>query len=70
MSSTETTPDELEEEELLVYAEQCAALKEFADLDDIDFTADDWATLSDIDDFDIPQDAPDQMRETSDMDVS
>lgn len=69
--STEPTPDDLEEEELLEYAEQYEALADFGDLD---LATDDLTALSDIDD--IP---PDMSRQTfqprdvcqaSEMDVS
>jgi len=66
-SSTGPTPEDLEEEELLEYAEKCAALADFADLD---LAVDD----SDIDD--LPPDLPHRtcqsrdVRQTSDMDVS
>ena len=63
-SSTGPTPDDLEEEELLEYAEKCAALADFAELD---LAADD----SDID-TDLPHRTCQSrdMRQMSDMDVS
>ena len=63
-NSTGPTPDDLEEAEFLEYAEKCAAIADFADLD---LAADD----SDIDDL-LP-DGPCQTQHTwqlSDMDVS
>lgn len=68
-SSTESTPEDLEEQELLEYA----ALADFADLD---LATDDWAALSDFDDLDTSHDVPRQTFRpggtcgTSDMDVS
>lgn len=70
-SSTEPTPDDLEEEELLEYAEQYTALADFADLD---LATDDLIALSDTDD--THPDVPYQMfqsrelRQISEMDVS
>lgn len=71
-SSTESTPDDLEEEELLEYAAQYATLADFTDLE---LTADNWAVLTDLDDLDTPRDGSYQtsrrgMCETSDMDMS
>lgn len=70
-SSTEPIPDDLEEEELRDYAERYAVLADFADLDDVDFTGDDWAALSEVDVLDLShQIFQPQIRGTSDMDVS
>lgn len=66
-SSTEPIPDELEDEDFLEYAEKCAALADFADLD---FTTDD----GDMDD--LPSHVSGQACQSrnvcqiSDMDVS
>jgi hypothetical protein len=66
-SGTGPTPDDSEEEGLLEYAEKCAALADFADLD---LTADD----SDFDDLspDVPRQtySSRHMWQISDMDVS
>ena len=63
-NSSGPTPEDLEAEELLEYAEKCAALADFADLD---LAADD----SDID-ADLPHRTCQSrdMRQISDMDVS
>jgi len=66
-SGTGPTPDDSEEEGLLEYAEKCAALADFADLD---LTADD----SDFDDLspDVPRQtySSRHMWQISDMDMS
>ncbi|KAF8841094.1 hypothetical protein BDN67DRAFT_989950 [Paxillus ammoniavirescens] len=63
-SSTELTPDELEEEELREYAQQCDALDDFTDLD---LAVDDFSAFSDIEDL-----PPDSSQGTlrGDMDMS
>lgn len=70
-SSTESTPDDLEEEELLEYAEQYTALADFADLD---LATDGLTALSDIDDthLDMPHQTfqSRELWQTSEMDVS
>ncbi|KAH0834966.1 hypothetical protein J3R83DRAFT_10675 [Lanmaoa asiatica] len=70
-SSTEPTPDDLEEEEVLEYAEQYTALADFADLD---LAIDDLTALSDTEDIppDVPRQTfqPQDVCQTSEMDVS
>ncbi|KIJ63820.1 hypothetical protein HYDPIDRAFT_112790 [Hydnomerulius pinastri MD-312] len=70
-AEAEPSPEELEEEELMEYAERCAILADFADLD---VAAEDFSAWSDIEDM-----PPDSSQETlkgqkthqdSDMDMS
>ncbi|KIK90592.1 hypothetical protein PAXRUDRAFT_831567 [Paxillus rubicundulus Ve08.2h10] len=70
-SSIEPTPDELEEEELREYAQQCDALEDFTDAD---LAVDDFSAFSDIEDLPLnsSQGTPRgrKTHQDSDMDMS
>ncbi|KAF9220806.1 hypothetical protein BS17DRAFT_786605 [Gyrodon lividus] len=67
-SSVDPTPDELEEEELMEYAEHYAAL---ADFEDLDLAVDDFSAFSDIEDIppDPSQGTPRGRRPNQDSDT-
>ncbi|KAF9240450.1 hypothetical protein BU15DRAFT_87658 [Melanogaster broomeanus] len=64
-SSAEPTPDELEEAELMEYAEHYTTLADFADLD---LAVDDFSVFSDIED--VPSSPSQGTRKGNDMDMS